>query len=226
MKRYLENSIENMRDIGGHQVGDSKVVIEGYILRSNLPNQITAIDKDVLKKLGIKHVIDLRSKEELENKPSVFVNDEDFEFYHLEMIGGRDIPPSCEAVPVSYFKMLEAKENIKNIFEILKKGEKVLYFCNAGKDRTGVITALILATLGVSIENIANDYVATKEFMKNILNNNNFSDEIKLIITPRVENIYKFFEYLNEEYGSIEGYLNNIGISNEDILKIRKNYLR
>ena len=224
MKRYLESSIENMRDIGGYSVDEFKVA-EGYIIRSNLPNQITNQDKVFLKNLGIKHVIDLRSGEELSNKPSVFMNDNNFEFYHLEMIGGREIPKTCDAVPISYFNMLEAKENIKKIFEILKKGEKVLYFCNAGKDRTGVVTALILRTLGVEIPDIAKDYVATKEYMENILKNNTFSEEIKKIITPREENIFKFFEYLNEKYVSVENYLENIGISKQDIELIRKNYL-
>lgn len=224
MKRYLENSIENMRDIGGYVANNLKVA-EGKIIRSNLPNQISEEDKNYLKRIGIKHIIDLRSKEEVETKPSVFAGDTDFCFHHLEMIGGREIPKSCSAVPVSYFNMLEAKNNIRKIFEILKSGEKVLYFCNAGKDRTGVVTALILSALGVSIDDIANDYVATKDLMENILRNNTFSDEIKEIITPRTENIYKLYEMINEKYGSINEYFNEIGISEKDINIIRKNYL-
>lgn len=224
MKRYLENVIENMRDIGGYVVGDY-YVSEGKIIRSNLPNKLSVKNKKFLKELGVKNVIDLRSQKELEIKPSVFANDTDFDFYHLEMIGGIEIPKSCEDVPVSYFNMLEAKENIKNIFEILKKGEKVLYFCNAGKDRTGVVTALILGALGVSVADIAKDYVLTKKFMKDFFTNSTFSEEIIEIITPREENIYKFFEYLNKKYNSVGEYLNFIGISNEDIRLIRKNYL-
>lgn len=224
MKRYLVNSIENMRDIGGYVAGEF-IVAEGNIIRSNLPNEISVEDKEYLKSIGIKNIIDLRSGEEVANKPSVFMNDKDFNFYHLEMLSGREIPPSCEAVPISYFTMLNAKENIRDIFKILKKGEKVLYYCNAGKDRTGVVTALILKTLGVDIENIASDYILTKEFMKDVLKHNTFTEEVLKIITPRKENIYKFFEYLENEYGSIQNYLNVIGISNEEIDIIKSNYL-
>lgn len=225
MKRYLENTIENMRDIGRYTAGDY-YVLEGKIIRSNLPDKISINDKDFLKRIGIKNIIDLRSSEELQSKPSIFANDKNFNFYHLEIIGGKEIPKSCDDVPVSYLNMLESKESIKGIFGILKKGEKVLYFCNAGKDRTGVVTALILATLGVDVDDIARDYILTKDFMKDTLKDNNFSKEIIEIITPKVEYIYKFFEYLYRKYNSVEEYLNLIGISNEDIRLIRKNYLQ
>ena len=169
MKRYLEKSIENMRDIGGYICGNNLKIRYSCLIRSNLPNNISTNDIRFLKNLNIKDVIDLRSLEEVKNKPSVFENNKDFNVFHIEIIGGREIPESSEKVPISYINMLEQKDKIKEIFEILKTKEKILYFCNAGKDRTGVITTLILQTLGANKKDIINDYILTKKYMENSL---------------------------------------------------------
>lgn len=226
MKRYLENSIENMRDIGGYKNTKGLEVKNGCLIRSNVPNKLSNEDIAFLKEFGIHNVIDLRSPEEFENTPSVFENNDDFNVYHIEIIGGRDVPLSSEKVPVSYINMLEQKDKIKEIFEVLKVKEKVLYFCNAGKDRTGVVTALILQTLEVDKDNIIYDYILTREYMKSTLEKyaNNDLDLLNIIV-PREMYMKKYFEYFEEKYGTIEKYLNLIGISNNDIELIRKKYL-
>lgn len=170
MIRYLEKTIENMRDIGGYKSGQKNRIVQGKLIRSNLPSNLSDNDIMSLKKMGINSVIDLRTREEYENKQSVFENHKNFKVYHIEIDIGRNIPETEELVPKSYIDMLTLHEKICKIFEILADNEGILYFCNAGKDRTGVITALILKLLNVSDEDIINDYMATKEFMSEILN--------------------------------------------------------
>ena len=108
--------------------------------------------------------------------------------------------------------MLTLHEKIRNFFEILADNEGILYFCNAGKDRTGVITALILKLLGVNDEDIINDYMITKELMSEILNKYaEHNDDIINIITPQRYYMEEFLEKFTEKYKGIENYLTLIG---------------
>ena len=186
MVRYLENSIENMRDIGGYKNRLGNKVRLGRLIRSNLPRNLSSDDISILNKMGMNTIIDLRTEEEIKSRKSIFEDDKNFKVYHIEIDVGKDIPKTGGMVPKSYMDMLTLQEKMKTIFEILGNNEKVLYFCNAGKDRTGVVTALILKLLDVSEDDIIEDYVATKEFMKSALDKYaNSNNKILNIITPK-----------------------------------------
>lgn len=227
MKRYLETSIENMRDVGGYMAGERNISY-GRLIRSNLPNKLSTEDVDFLKQLGIVSVIDLRTEEEYSQKPSIFENDASFKFHHCPLIVGRDVPPSPEDVPLSYLAILEDKDNILKILTIITSEDKgTLYFCNAGKDRTGVITALIMMLLGVRESDIINDYLLTKEYMQDILQNfiMQSSRNIGHIIIPKAEYMEIFLSGINAKYGSVTGYLKQIGFSEHNILKLKEKML-
>ena len=226
MIRYLENSIENMRDIGGYKSGLGNQVKNGRIIRSNLPVNLSDKDLLFLNKMGICTVIDLRSKEEVNSKKSIFENNKNFNVYHIEIDVGREIPKTQELVSKSYMDILSLHEKMKAIFEILGNNEKVLYFCNAGKDRTGVVTALILKLLDVNDKDIIDDYVATKEFMKTILNKYANSDnEILNIITPKKVYMEEFLNEFTKKYNNIENYLKLIGVEDFIIENIKTKYV-
>lgn len=228
MRRYLENAIENMRDIGGYKVGQKEVKY-GKLIRSNLPIAITKEDINILKEMGIKIAIDLRSKEEINEKVSALENDMFFDILHYEIYGGRKVPDSPKKVPISYMQMLEGKNSIYHIFKELAKAEHgIIYFCNAGKDRTGVITALILMTLGVKKDDIIADYILSKDYLENRLNelSKKFKDKnMKKIITPRAEYMEQFLEYFEQKYGNINQYLHEIGITDKEIDRIKEKYI-
>lgn len=228
MRRYFIKSIENMRDIGGYLVENRRLPY-GKIIRSNLPDKITKSDLDNLERMGVKTVIDLRSEDEIKKAASVFEGNQCFKLLHYPINGGGNIPNTSKDVSISYMKMLEGKEEIYKIFKVLAEEEKgILYFCNAGKDRTGVVTALILMTLGVDKKDIIADYTLSnvyimdslKKFEKNSTNKN-----IKEIITPKMEYMEEFLNYFDEKYKTIDNYLHEIGITEEEINKIKNKYL-
>ena len=229
MRRYLKNAIENMRDIGGYKVGEKKVKY-GKLIRSNLPIAITKEDINILKEMGIKIVIDLRSKEEINEKVSVFEDDVFFDILNYEIYGGRKVPDSPKKVPISYMQMLEGKNSIYQIFKELAKAEHgIIYFCNAGKDRTGVVTALILMTLGVKKEDIVSDYVLSEGHLEKILNcfvEYPENVQIRDVVTPKAEYMEQFLNQFNEKYGDINQYLYQIGITDNDINQIREKYIQ
>ena len=228
MKRYLENTIKNMRDIGGHVTEDKKVKY-GKLIRSNLPITITKDDIDFLKQMGIKTIIDLRSKDETNKVVSAFENNPFFDVFHYEISGGEKIPDSPENVPISYMQMLEQKESIYHIFKKLAEEENgIIYFCNAGKDRTGVVTALILMALGVKKEDIISDYVLSAKYLKDMLDtfaSHYDKENIREIITPKEEYMRKFLQYFNKKYNNINQYLYKIGITDNEIHVIKEKYV-
>ena len=226
MIRYLEESIENMRDIGGYKSGLGNRVKVGRLIRSNLPINLSNNDISLLERMGMNIVIDLRSQEEIEARKSIFENNKSFKVYHIGIDVGKDIPETKKLVPKSYMDMLTLQEKMKTIFEIIGNNEKVLYFCNAGKDRTGVVTALILKLLNVSENDIIKDYVSTGQFLKTTLikfaNSNN---KILNIITPKEIYMQEFLKEFEKKYNNIEEYLKMIGVEDYIIKKIKTNYV-
>jgi len=80
-----------------------------------------------------------------------------------------DIVPLCvEDVPRSYMAM--ADEKMEEIIALVENSPtNVLYFCNAGKDRTGVLSALLLRRMGASRQEIVDNYLITAENLKEML---------------------------------------------------------
>lgn len=229
MRRYCIKSIENMRDIGGY-LAENKEISYGKIIRSNLPDNITEEDIKKLKEIGIKTVIDLRSREEMKKKKSVFEHDKFFKLFHYSVYGDGKIPNCSEEVSNSYMEMLEGKNIIYKIFKAMIEEQKgILYFCNAGKDRTGVITALIMMTLGVDRKDIIADYTLSNAYMIDKLRDfeaKSENKEIKEIIMPKIEYMEQFLEKFYQKYKSIDKYLAEIGIDSEDINKMKNKYLQ
>lgn len=229
MRRFFIDKIENMRDIGGYTIDNKRIVKEGKIIRSNCIVNFSNEDLEELIKIGFTTIIDLRSNEEVQKKKSVFLNNAKFKYKNIEINGNGKIPSSKNAVLSSYIEMIEGKKQIKEIFEILDVTEGgIIYYCNAGKDRTGVITACILKLLGVHDTDIIVDYLASSIFLKQMLeefSNNVANKDIFSIVNPNYDTMKRLLEYIDEKYGSIEGYLRECKISTQTLEKIKNKYI-
>ena len=101
MVRYLKDSIDNMRDIGGYKSGLKNRVKLERLIRSNLPINLSSNDISLLDKIGMNTIIDLRSQEEIENRKSIFEDNKNFQVYHIGIDIGKNIPEAEELVPKS-----------------------------------------------------------------------------------------------------------------------------
>ena len=116
----------------------------------------------------------------------------------MPVTGGGDTPKSPEAVATTYLGMLD--DMMDTIIDtIMNAKSKVMYFCGAGKDRTGVVSAIILKKLGFDESVIIDDYMETKdnlmEFLKEYVNKH---PEVDInIIIPNENNIKKVLEKIN-----------------------------
>ena len=146
-------------------------------------------EKDValLKKCGITTILDLRGDKDLSRKPSGFANREDFTYINCPIIEGSGIPESVEKVPVSYLAIAQA-EHMPKVFQTIANAESgVMFNCTAGKDRTGVVSAILLLHAGVSDSDIIDNYVLTREYGRERLElvHKNFPEVDMNIVTPK-----------------------------------------
>ena len=165
-------------------------------IRSDVPIFLSDKERQWLIDNDVRTIVDLREKVERQKKPCVLENDNDFKYISLPVKGGNAVPESTSKVAVSYIDMVDdMMENI--ISTIMNADTNVLYFCNAGKDRTGVVSAIILSKLGYSKQYIIDDYLLSGVNLKDELNlfaGSNPDIDIK-VITPRAEYMEKFLEW-------------------------------
>ena len=142
---------------------NTRAVLPGNdrLLRSDAPLSPTPADVAFLLACGITTLIDLRSEAEVARKPCPLSQDARFTYLHMPVTGGNAMPDSPADVPLSYLRM--ADDQMARILRVIRESEGVMYFCTAGKDRTGVVSALIQREHGLSDEAIAADYALSGE---------------------------------------------------------------
>lgn len=138
-------------------------------IRSDVPTKITETEKDWLLSNNVTTIVDLRTDDERVRKQCPLIDDSRFSYYVCSIAGGDKVPPGTDDVSKSYIAMVDTQFDAMIEF-LLNAKSNVLYFCNAGKDRTGVVSAVLLYKLGMSSEYIVNDYLKTKFNLEALLN--------------------------------------------------------
>ena len=161
-------------------------------IRSDAPLCLTEEEIQWMLDNDITTLVDLRSAQEVERTPCPLQTVEGFTYYHIPVTGGGDTPKSREELHEIYRGMVD--EQMDTILEtILNATSNVMYFCAAGKDRTGVVSALLLKRLGISEDTIVEDYMKSKENLLDMLTMYVKSHpEVDIdIVIPQEENIRK-----------------------------------
>ena len=225
----LETTL-NTRDLGGHKTNVDKVTIFNRIYRSDYGNK-PPNDKDIKLLLTnkITTIIDMRYIHNDDNNiiKNYYEKLKDFKYYNYPIEEGSQIPKSIDDVPKSQIEIACSK-NIKKILEIIANSDNgVMINCSAGKDRTGVVTAIIFMLCGVLKDEIIKDYMISKECLKEKfieIKKNNPNIDINIII-PHESYIIDFMELFYKSFGDINNYINLIGLSNNDRKKIQNKLL-
>lgn len=169
-------------------------------IRSDVPLKVTSEELQWLIDNNITTVIDLRENQEREERPCPLEKADGISYLAMPVTGGNAVPRSPKDVPMSYMKMCDGQMK-RIIEEIIGADSNVLYFCNAGKDRTGVVTAILLMELGYSDEYIIMDYLQSGVNLRAKLEGfaaANSDIDIS-VITPKAEYIREFCRLYHEK---------------------------
>ena len=220
----LETTL-NTRDLGGYRIDGTESYTEyGRLIRSDVADCPSEKDVEYLKSSGITTIIDIRTSWEKERKPHGLANAEGFDYYDFSVLEGCGIPESVEAVPGSYYGIAHAPA-ITEIFRAIAAAKGgVMFGCTAGKDRTGVVSALLLRLCGVRKGDIVYDYMRTKENSRPLFEriHGKFPDLDMNIVIPNETNITRFLEMIEESYSTVEDYFSAIGIGSDMQEKLKE----
>ena len=180
---------------------NTRTIIEGNLryIRSDVPTCVSEKERQWLIDNDIITIVDLREEKEQHQKPCPLRNDSAFDYISMPVKGGNAVPASPDEVALSYINMVDdTMDNI--VITIMNADTNVLYFCNAGKDRTGVVTTVILSRLGYSKQYIINDYLLSGENLKTelLLFARNHTEVDINVITPKAEYIERFLEWYQQ----------------------------
>ena len=147
-------------------------------------------------------VVDLRTAEEVEEKPCCLKEHMAFTYQNIPVSFANDFPDTPDMMPAYYLKMVDDTMN-RIISTIENAKTNVIYFCRVGKDRTGVVSALLLFRQGVPHDYIISDYILSADNLKEVIeqdchNNPNLNKEAS---TPSSEYMTQFLKLLETGAG-------------------------
>ncbi len=220
----LLETTQNTRELGGYVIKDGLATKRNSLWRSDVQNYPSEGDVALLKERGITTILDMRGDKDLARKPSGFASKEGFTYINCPIIEGSGVPESVEQVPVSYLAIAQA-ENMPKVFKAIANVKTgVMFNCTAGKDRTGVVSAILLLHAGVSDSEIIENYVLTREYGRERLElvHKNFPEVDMNIVTPKEWYMEEFLRLFREKFGTTESYFKSLGLSEDEIEKIRR----
>ncbi|WP_281613608.1 tyrosine-protein phosphatase [Flammeovirga sp. SubArs3] len=243
------NGAPNFRDIGGIYTKDNHQVKWGAIYRSDDFSEIDKYGWEKLSELNVKSKVDFRSLQEKEENPDKFV----------ERLNGNEFNLIIDPGNMDEFKTMIMDKNTtqqdidnlvlemnrlfvkkwahryKEYFNILINTEEpIVFHCTAGKDRTGLCSALTLYALGVDLETIYDEYELSNHYRHG--KNESLIKKISFLgVQPEIMRqllgvdrtwLQAGFDQIIKDYGSIDQYFENVlELSQADISVLRSKYL-
>jgi protein-tyrosine phosphatase len=170
-------------------------------------------------------VINLRSKAEADKIPEPFGPEDGVDCYTIPLIPDAAINESIRSGPFKELYIRFAEHGIKKIgrvFSIMAQCHGTcLFHCYAGKDRTGIIAALLLLAMGVDRNDAIADYEVSGTYYRRKIDDYSENDYDK----SKAENIEHLLEYIDKKYGNAEGYLRAAGVGDADFEALRRKFL-
>ena len=227
LNKSLLKSTQNTRDLGGYNTSDGDITKKFSLIRSDEQLNASKQDSSFLLAHKITTVIDLRTADDLLNKPNSLACVSGLNYYNYPIVEGSAVPNSAKEVPNSYLK-IAVSPGMKNVFECIANAPNgVIFNCSAGKDRSGVVSAILLLHAGVSDDDIVENYVLTKHYIRKKLDYLRENTDLNMnIVTPCEDYMRKFLKKFCDEFGNTEKYFTRLGLSQKDIIKIKAKLLK
>lgn len=232
----LENAY-NVRELGGYGAYQKEVTKFHRFLRGDGLNKLSECDIQYLKDYGVKVILDLRSEKERQDFPDATLHTPGIETIQIPFMSG-EIDDVTKAFDVAksfklgdfYLQLLKDKDLVRKVMSSVADAPQgcLLFHCSAGKDRTGILSMLLLSLVGVSREDIIANYQVTYTYLK--ANKNLFSsipkDMDMSCMFSDAENMQKCLDYIKDYYGDTQAYLLACGITKQQIDYLQERLLK
>jgi protein-tyrosine phosphatase len=220
----------NIRDLGGYPAGAASTQWR-RVLRADALHRLDGDGVAALLDAGVRTVIDLRHATELEVAPNPFNGHAAVRYINISLFDNLK-PPVAETdaegnltdALLDLYKMALAERKVE-IAQVLSTiadapAGAVMFHCTAGKDRTGVIAALLLSASGVAEEAIIADYALTAEriaplvpeFLEDAGRRGIDVEAFRRLLGSEPETMRGFLVHLVQEYGDVYSYLDQLGL--------------
>lgn len=221
-------SVRNFRDLGGYQTQDGYSVAWRRLFRSGDLRQITSSDLTRLREeIGLTSVIDLRSPIEVKAQGIGVLSEVGIRYHSVPFIAStgdsnkeREMFREFSNMGEVYLSLMRDKEFNRRVVEALEiiaepENHPLVFHCFAGKDRTGILAAIVLSILGVADADIIEDYTLTAPYMEELIRGMNNNPEMAeatkhlpgYFWKAAPESMALFLSTLQREYGSVRGYV-------------------
>ena len=241
-QRWIDlEGADNTRDLGGLAVAGGRRIRFRRLLRAGTLQDLTAGDVAYLTEdLGVRTVVDLRLTDEAAREGSALSAIPAVRYFSLPLSSARNVRSDIVAdgaemdIVGHYVALLEGSAtNIVTAVRVFAEdmSAPTIFHCAAGKDRTGVLAAVVLDAIGVGRETIIADYALTGQRMKQISarllrlatyrDMQALSRGIKGAATADEESMAAFLDELHGRYGSGAGYLTAHGLGGRDLAALR-----
>jgi protein-tyrosine phosphatase len=244
-RRLPLEGLLNARDLGGYPTSDGRITKFRALVRSEAPQKLTEKDIAFLKDYGIKMSIDFRGDREVDRQPSVLRDAEGLNYIRCptfnEQVAFTTRKPGKRPAVTSFVewgeKYVEMAEGCKDwvgctLGYIAGSEGGVLYNCTTGKDRTGLISALILGLCGVSYDDITADYCVSEVYLTPVYKEliriflEHWPNEKVSIDDPffrtNPKNMEGLLRHFDNKYGGVAGYVKASGVTDDVIEAIRR----
>jgi protein-tyrosine phosphatase len=234
-------AVHNFRDLGGYPTLDGRSTRWNRLYRADGLHRLTAADLDVLRPLGLRTVIDLRTQRELDERGQFPIGQYPVRYHHLSVIDvtwdrddtvgdGGDDP--VEFLTAQYHALLaQGQARLAEAFALLAETDALpaVFHCAVGKDRTGLLAALVLSALGVDDVTVATDYGLSREAMTRMFAwVERQGPEAKAAwqrvpashLAAEPEALLRVLAGLRDRHGSIVDYLGSIGVERRVLLRL------
>jgi hypothetical protein len=239
LDRHLPfEAVFNFRDLGGYATADGRSVRWRTVFRADGVHRLSIDD---LAPLGVRTVLDLRTHDELER--GRFAHDS-IGYHHLPILqkpwSEQGFEGELDAVTFlaeRYIDMLdEGRDSISRALHIMSEPASLplVFHCAAGKDRTGVVAAVVLSVLGVRDDDIAADYSLSRlgmsRFKEWIIATfpdyaDSMSQQPDVFLAAPAEAMHLFLERVRGLFGSVDAYVAGLGVTDSTLDAVRANLL-
>ena len=220
----------NLRDLGGHPTRDGAKTRSRSLLRADDLVQLTDEGMRALADYGVRTVIDLRWPGEVAVRPHPVVGHASVRYHNISLLASDEtqwasLTGECTKEMWKCMVLEHTRPQLKEVLDVIADAtdEPLVFHCVAGKDRTGLIAALLLALADVEPDAIAADYAASTTHLVDayLLRYTNLQRaEIFEALRCPEEGVHNMLTYL-VQYGGAAGYLRAIGLSDAKIAKLR-----